>query len=170
MRKNKERKILNIIGDFLSTFIMTIVIIIAVLLVFTKIFGWNVFTIDSSSMTPKYPVNTLVVVNDTKPEKIHIGDVITYVLNEDGMLVTHRVVNIDSQNRTFTTKGDANNTADPAPVSWENVIGKVILGIPWAGGPIRAITSRENRSVVILIVIILYAVSLLWDIIGKRKK
>ena len=28
MRKNKERKILNIIGDFLSTFIMTIVIII----------------------------------------------------------------------------------------------------------------------------------------------
>ena len=64
------------------------------------------------------------------------------------------MVNIDSQNRTFTTKGDANNTADPAPVSWENVIGKVILGIPWAGGPIRAINIQMRIvSVVILIVI-----------------
>ena len=171
MKKNQNTgSILNVIGDFLSTFITALVIIAAVLLVLMKLCGWNMFSIDSSSMTPEYPVNTLVIVRDVEPEKIRTGDVITYVLNEDGVLVTHRVVDIDSQNRTFTTKGDANNTEDPAPVFWGNLVGKVVFGVPWIGKPMRVLTAKENRTAVIAILVILFVLSVIWDIVGRKKQ
>ena len=44
---------------------------------------------------------------------IEVGDVITFVANEDGMLVTHRVISVDPSDKTFRTRGDANNVDNP---------------------------------------------------------
>lgn len=121
-------------------------------------------------MSPRYPVNTLVIVQTIEPEKIKTGDVITYVLNEDGVLVTHRVVGVDSSKRTFTTKGDANNSEDAAPVFWDNVVGKVFLGIPALGKPIRFLTAAENRPVVIAVIAALFICSFVWDMVTRKKK
>ena len=88
----KIKSALKTVGDFLSTFITAIVAIIAIVFVVIKVLGWSMFSVDSPSMSPQYPVDTLVVVQKIEPEKIQVGDVITYVLNEDGILVTHRCV------------------------------------------------------------------------------
>lgn len=64
---------------------------------------------------------------------VQVGDAITFVLNEDLELATHRVVAIDAGRRQFTTQGDANETPDAAPVAFENLVGKPVFAIPWLG-------------------------------------
>ena len=166
----KIRNILGTAGNFLSSFITAVVAMVALLFVVIKLLGWNMFSVDSPSMSPQYPVDTLVIVQNVEPEDIQVGDVITYVLNRDGVLVTHRVVGISKVNETFTTKGDANNSADASPVIWNNVVGKVLLGIPGLGKPIRFLTASENRPLVIAAIAALFVFSLVWDIIAKKNQ
>ena len=165
----KAKNMLETVGNFIFSFITALVVIVAVAFVAVKLLGWNMFSIDSGSMEPLYPVDALVVVQDTSPEKIEVGDVITYVLNKDGVLVTHRVVGVDPSDRTFTTKGDANNSEDP-PVLWDNVVGKVLLGIPFIGKPMRYLTDIENRPIIIGVIVGLFVVSFVWDFAVRRRQ
>ena len=49
-------------------------------------------------------------------------------------LVTHRVVEKQEISQEFVTKGDANETPDPLPVSYRNVVGRAAKWtIPYAG-------------------------------------
>lgn len=167
---SKSKEILMTIGDFITTFITAFIAIIAVALVVINLIGWHVFSIDSSSMYPAYPVNTLVIVQKIDANDIQEGDVITYVLNDSGVLITHRVIDKDSENQTFITKGDANNVEDASPVSWNNVIGKVVMGFPLAGSVLRVITASENRVVVIGCIVVLFMFSFIWDMVVKKKE
>lgn len=165
----KIKSVLDTSASFISSFITTIVTVVAITLLIIKLLGWNIFSIDSGSMFPLYPVDTLIIVQNVKPEEIKAGDVITYVLNEDGVLVTHRVVEINSVNHTFTTKGDANNSED-APILWDNMVGKVFFGIPFLGKPIRFLTAMENRPIVITVIAALFVFSFIWDMISRKSK
>jgi len=157
------------IVNFITTFITTIIIVFAVILILIKLLGWNMFSVDSASMSPQYQTDTLVIVQPADPDEIEVGDVITYVFNEDGVLVTHRVVDINKERKTFTTKGDANNSEDPIPVLWSNLVGKVTFSIPKLGKPLRFLTNPDNRYVVIGFIVMIFIVSLGWDILKRRK-
>ena len=164
----RVKSVLKTAGDFLSTFITTIVAIVAIALIIVKLLGWNMFSIDSPSMAPKYPVDSLVVVEKVEPEKIQAGDVITFVLNEKGTLANPRVVSVNSGSQTFTTKGDANNTEDASPVQWGNTGGRVKFGIPFLGKPMRVLTAEQNRPYVIAAIILLFISSVVWDIVSRK--
>lgn len=84
-------KIWNIITTLLVVFMM----LMAVLLVGVRLVGLTPFTVLSGSMEPAYHVGSLIYVKETAPEKIEVGDPITYVVNEDLLVSTHRVVDID---------------------------------------------------------------------------
>ena len=49
------------------------------------------------------------------------------------LVATHRVVEINSEQQTFITRGDANQSADVNAVSYSQVIGKVVFQIPLLG-------------------------------------
>ena len=51
----------------------------------------------------------------------------------DEQTVTHRIKRINTDKEKFTTKGDANDVEDSKQVSYENVIGKVVLHVPYLG-------------------------------------
>lgn len=57
------------------------------------------------------------------------GQIVSY--NEQGKLITHRVVAIEGD--TLITKGDNNREVDPWRVSTEDVIGSPVLRIPYLG-------------------------------------
>lgn len=154
--------------SFLSTFIVTVAVIIAAALLAVKLFGLQGFTIESNSMAPIYPTNSFVLVKETMPDAINVGDIITYVFNEEGILVTHRVISVDSESETFITKGDNNNVQDPEPVLWGNVIGKVVFGIPKIGTVMRVLTDQKNRPYIFGIIIAIGITSLVWDLIEKN--
>ena len=80
----KMRRFLSAAGVFFSSFMATAIAILAVLLLMGKLLGFHLFTIESASMAPRYPVGTLIIVQNVRAEKISAGDVITYVFNEEG--------------------------------------------------------------------------------------
>jgi len=81
-------------------------------------------------MEPAIPVGSIVVIKPVDPETLKIGDIICFKLSEPTS-ITHRIINITDEG--FTTKGDANEDPDQWTVKKENVIGKLILTIPYFG-------------------------------------
>ena len=80
-----------------------------------KIFKISPYVVVSESMEPTYSKGDLIYVkNDTSD--IKNGDVITFYTDKN-TIVTHRVTGINVSDHTYTTKGDANQTDDPRPVS-----------------------------------------------------
>ncbi len=132
MKSNTIKRIFN----FVSTTIVVIVVLIAIFLMGSRIIGLNVYNVISGSMEPTYSVGDLIYVKSVDyedvAEKINVDDPITFVLNKEKVVATHRVVRIDYKEELLYTKGDTNNTIDPA-VHFKNVIGKPVFSIPLLG-------------------------------------
>ena len=99
----------------------------------SRILGYRVFNIISGSMEPKYSVGDLIYVKAVDVNTIQVGDDITFILNEDLVVATHRVVRIDAEKQHFYTKGLANEIEDNDPVHFKNVIGVPQFSIPKLG-------------------------------------
>ncbi|KXB07654.1 hypothetical protein AKJ51_00460 [candidate division MSBL1 archaeon SCGC-AAA382A20] len=91
----------------------------------------------SSSMEPVMSPGDMVIVKKTSPNKVEKGDIIAF---EDpsgraNVLITHRIVNKSGggEELQFRTKGDAVEERDPFTVSGTDVVGRVILQIPFLG-------------------------------------
>ena len=69
--------------SILSTVMVVLVVLFAVLLVGVRVFGIQVYSVISGSMEPEYPVGSLIYVKKVDPDEIKVRDVITYVLPND---------------------------------------------------------------------------------------
>lgn len=130
-------KTIKTIWNTITTILVAIVVIIAVLLVGVRVAGIDVYTVLSGSMEPTYHVGSLIYVKEVDPFELEAGDVITYMLDED-TLSTHRIVEVvpDENDPTvvrFMTKGDANDAVDGTRVHYKNVVGTPIFTIPYMG-------------------------------------
>lgn len=102
--------------------------------------GYRLLVVQSGSMEPSIGVGSIVLTKPTSDfvspvsiSKFNTGDVITFQSGK--ALVSHRVVETESQNGAFSykTKGDANKSSDPSLVAEKNVVGKVITSAPGIG-------------------------------------
>lgn len=96
--------------------------------------------VKSGSMEPAIPTGSLVVIKPdvtTYGAKYNVGEVVTFGPDTAREIpTTHRVTAItrDENNQfVYTTKGDANEEQDPNPVPAADVIGQVVLHVPYAG-------------------------------------
>ena len=99
-----------------------------------SVFGITPLVVLSGSMSGEddghIEIGDLVFVTKAEYSELSIGDVVTY---RDGKsFTTHRIIGVDDEGY-FTTKGDANNTADKRPLLEENLIGRVVGRIPKVG-------------------------------------
>ena len=157
--------------DIISTILVILVVLFAVLLVGARLIGLNVYTVISGSMEPTYSVGDLIYVKEVAPESIKPGDPITFVLNEDLVVATHRVVAVDAENQRFTTKGDANEVEDAAPVHFNNLIGKPVFSIPILGYASNWVQNPPGIYIAVVGGLILLLAVFLPDIVaGFRKK
>ena len=127
--KNTAKKIWNII----STILVVLIVLCAVFLMGSRLLGFQCYNVISPSMEPEFCVGDLIYVKSTDPETIKEGDVITFLVNEDLVVGTHRVVRVDREHQRFYTKGDANDIEDRDPVHYNNVIGVPKFAIPKLG-------------------------------------
>ena len=116
----------------LSTLLLIILALLAAVMIVPHFLGYKSMAVLTGSMEPNYPVGSLVYVKETDPEDIQVNDVITYQLSGD-TVVTHRVVAVDRDLQQFTTKGDANEAEDGAPVPYTNVVGRAEFNLPYVG-------------------------------------
>ena len=158
------------IWDTVTSVLVALVVIFAVFLMGSRLMGLQVYNVISASMEPTYSVGDLLYVKAVDPDSVKVGDPITFVLNEDLLVATHRVVKIDSENRRFTTKGDANETEDAAPVHFNNLIGVPVFSIPLLGYISAYIQSPPGMYVAIGLGALLIAAVFLPDMITKETK
>ena len=156
--------------DTITTTLVVLVVVFAVFLMGTRLMGYQVFNVVSGSMEPTYSVGDLLYVKEVDPDGIKVGDPITFVLNEDLVVATHRVIEIDAENRHFYTKGDANDTADAAPVQFNNVVGVPQFSIPLLGYVSDYIQHPPGLYVAIGLGVVLLAVVFLPDLFTKKNK
>lgn len=130
---------MKIISRIIKKILLSALLILTVFFVGLRIAGFKPYNIETQSMEPDYPVNTLIYVKEVSFDDLSEGDVITYV-NQSGTAVTHRIVAIDTNDRSARTKGDANEFEDIMDVNEENIVGKVYFGIPLIGKLSGAVT------------------------------
>lgn len=127
----------------IPTAILNIFLVICILLLlYSAVTKENGFAIGSyklvgvlsGSMEPEIGTGSLVVAHSVSKNELMVGDVIVYEpMEERNVLVTHRIISINSNDNSFTTKGDASDNPDRDSVYYGQVVGKVVLSIPFLG-------------------------------------
>lgn len=166
MEKNKKYKKYWDIG---TTVLVTLTVIAAVLLMGARLIGLQVFTILSGSMEPNYAKGDLIYVQKTGVNDIQENDVITFVLNEDLVVATHRVVRVDAEKQHFYTKGDSNTVEDADPVHFKNVIGVPVFRIPLLGYVSNYIQHPPGMYVTIGVGVVLLVLVFMPNPFAKKK-
>ena len=133
-----------------------------------KLFGYQIYNVLTQSMEPAMPVGSAIYVRRCDPQALEQGDIITFRLSEaTGLVETHRVVENDTQARQPITKGDANALPDVNPVSYERVVGKVVICIPVLGTVSEMLHSGPGVTACVAI----FALAIiLWTLADKTKK
>ncbi len=163
------RKIWNVV----TTILVVIVVIFAVLLVGARLVGLQVFTVLSGSMEPEYHTGSLIYVKSVDAREIEVGQVITFMLDKN-TVATHRVVDIipDENYPTvvrFKTKGDANDVEDGSLVHMNNVLGTPVFTIPQLGYVANYIQNPPGMYIAISVGAILILLVFLPDIFSDEK-
>ena len=94
----------------------------------------KVLSVLSGSMDPAIHTGSIVVVKPVSTYKI--GDIITFGPNTKTQVpTTHRIydMKVIEGKLQYITKGDANNAPDQKVVLKEEILGKVLLDIPYLG-------------------------------------
>lgn len=147
MRAHRVKKVFSALGRVLNVVVFTVLILSIAALVYL-LFGskkeglpfleyYKIFTVASGSMEKTIHVGSVVVVKQVEPETLQAGDVISFISNDpmfNGKVVTHRIEEVHNESiLMFYTKGDANEDRDKTAALGSNVIGKVVLDVPYLG-------------------------------------
>lgn len=91
--------------------------------------------VESESMLPTLEVGHLLVLQARAPEQIHVGDIIVFDASYHTKPIVHRIVQIEnvSGELHYYTQGDNNDLQDPMYRVYEDIIGVVVLAIPYIG-------------------------------------
>ena len=147
----------NILLKILSYLIILILILIIAFSFLSKgdtkaIMGYRFLTVLTGSMEPELNVGSLILVKEIPLNDLKVEDIITYKTQNNGSLVTHRIVKIND-NGSLISKGDANNTEDIGEIKESQIQGKVIFSISKMGEVLLYL--KQNIIIVIAILIII---------------
>ena len=127
----------------------------------------------SGSMAPEINPGDIVVSTYINPEEIKINDVITFTsAGNPKNCITHRVINITNEYDSihFQTKGDANEDPDQRIAQSSELIGKVVLVIPYLGYLPHFAKSPLGFITLIIIPGVLIIIGEIWNITRIKKK
>lgn len=166
------------IWNILTTVLVGLVVLLALLLVGARVVGLQVFSVLSGSMEPTYHTGSLIYVKKVDPYTIQPGQAITFMLDEN-TVATHRVVGIvqdetDPSVIRFRTKGDANEAEDGSLVHYKNVLGEPVFTIPYLGYVANYIQNPPGLYISLaagaVILMLVFIPDLFDDGKGKKKR
>ncbi len=163
----KEEKRIHIMGKIISI-IFYIILIPIIIFNFTLIiksfvnpnkipdfFGYKSFIIVSGSMEKTIMRGDAIIVKEVPQDEIKIEDIISF--DEDGVIVTHRIIDIINENGIvkYRTKGDNNNSPDKQMITYDKIEGKYQFKIKQFGIVTEILKSKITLMVLIVIVILI---------------
>lgn len=167
-------KSLKKIWNVISSILVALVVLLALLLVGARVVGLQVFTVLSGSMEPTYHTGSLIYVKKVDYTQLQSGDVITFMLDES-TIATHRIVEVvpdenDASVVRYRTKGDANAAEDGSLVHYKNVVGTPVFTIPYLGYVANYIQNPPGMYVAISAGAILILLVFLPDLFSKEEE
>jgi signal peptidase len=96
--------------------------------------NFKVMTVLSGSMEPEIKTGSIIVVKPT--DEYRIGDIITFnSTKRNTPPITHRIIEMKviEGAPVYITKGDTNNAPDTREIKDIDIVGKVLLDIPYMG-------------------------------------
>jgi len=143
--------VLGFAGQTVAWLVIVVAIVVIVVgVAVPRLAGGQAFTILTGSMRPGMPPGSLVVVRPVDPADLRIGDVVTFQLRSgQPEVATHRIVGMGSTmtgERVFTTRGDANDANDVAPVRAVQIRGKRWYAVPYLGY-LNSYLDGEQRAI-----------------------
>ena len=139
----KGRSFFSAFCGVLGTLVILLVILLLLPMAVPRLLGYEAFHVVSASMAPEIPQGSMVLVRQTPAMEIRAGDVIAF--GRDGTVVTHRVLEVNSADMEFTTKGDANPDVDFVPVPFASLIGRVEHQIPVLGALSAPLSGQHGK-------------------------
>lgn len=167
----KTIKTIRILSKTLSSLLVAAVVLLALLLGGIRLVGFTPYTVLSGSMEPTYHVGSVIYVKDVEPVDLKAGDSITYRMTS-GTVVTHRIHEVLNQNTpdlAFRTKGDANEDPDGTPVPAAAVVGKAVFSIPCLGYVSEFVQKPTGLIAIGCVCIAVWIISVAVDLLGKPK-
>jgi signal peptidase len=153
------------------------IIVVALLLIFSVLpitGNYKVMTVLSGSMDPNIKMGSVVVVKPVQDYKI--GEVITFgPYSKTKAPTTHRIYDIrvvDGQ-PLYITKGDANDAPDPKEIQKKDVVGKVLLSVPYMGYAVDFAQKPLGFALIIIVpaaIIVYDEIKKIFSELKKKKK
>jgi len=174
---NKKRNKFSLISDII--FYTTLVALMVFAAIFARrmndnqtVSGFRFSEILTTSMNSVYPRGSLILVKNVDSNDLSIGEDIMF-MKDQHTSVTHRIIDIhedygDSGKRGFVTKGVDNAAPDADVVLADNVVGRVVIGLPRIGTMLGWI--KANLWFVIFLFVSLMALSFFLKIFWREKK
>ena len=168
--KSKAIKIRSII----STAIVAVSVVLAVLFVGVRLFGLRPLAVLSGSMEPEYPVGSLTYIKRVDYKTLKPGDVITFMLDEN-TLATHRIVEVisdenDPSELRYRTRGDANSACDGSLVHRKNIVGTPVFSVPKLGYVANFIQTPPGSYAAISAAVFLLVLAFIPEPLAKIKR
>ena len=88
-----------------------LIVLLAIALAGVRVLGLTPYAVLSGSMEPSYPVGSLIYVKKMQPADVRVGDVITFVVNDELLVATHRVVDVEVRTTRCQAVLDENGAA-----------------------------------------------------------
>lgn len=133
--------------------------------VIPRLMGMQPYAIVSGSMEPAYPTGSLVYAQPVAGEDLRLGDVAAFWRDQD--VIVHRVDSVEPAEKEFVAKGDANDDVDLRPVSFRDVIGRVVFSIPYVGYFLMALGSLEGKLLLGWVVLMGAALCILGSVLSN---
>lgn len=136
-----------------------------------QVMGYSMLRVLTGSMEPEIPEQSMLLVRQTDPETLEVGDIISFFSPDptlNGSLNTHRIARIeaDGSSLRFVTKGDANVLEDQQTVDARQVVGKVVFISPLLG---KLVSLVSNPLVFGLVILLPLAAMLIGNLVGAVK-
>ncbi|MCI6617159.1 signal peptidase I [Ruminococcus sp.] len=129
----KKDRVKPKVGNVLFNILAIITVISVGFVAFNLLSGAKGYAVTSDSMAETLHRGDLVFSKKAEFAELDVGDVVTVGSKELDEYFTHRIVAIDRDNQTVTTRGDNNPEDDPMPTHADRIVGKMWYSVPLLG-------------------------------------
>lgn len=156
----------------ISAVILAGIILLYLPLTVPQLFGYDCSAIVSASMEPAMKTGSLVWFRPVDPSVLVPGDVIVFRSSYGTEVsdVSHRVVSNDTQKQEIVTKGDANESNDFSPVTYDLVRGLVVKVFPFGGNVSLFLTSTGGKRSVAGLLIPAVLLHIAGNVYSKKRR
>jgi signal peptidase len=123
---------------WLAVAAVSVALVAILAIVGARLFGYYPHIMHGGSMGSAAPLGSVAFIEDVPTESLNVGDVIVFRPPSSGEApepLMHRIVSIEEVDgqRVFSTKGDANGSADPWELRLTGEGGRLVFFVPYVG-------------------------------------